>query len=80
MNIVSNRIVRNPLANGSLLTDNGLNLFLSDHPKGHVSFASTHEKDCFTQTSIPEPRSKTGATLVQDLWPDHCVQGTGASQ
>ncbi|KIO32810.1 hypothetical protein M407DRAFT_241266 [Tulasnella calospora MUT 4182] len=47
-----------------------------DHPKGHVSFASTHNKDCFAQTSIPEPRSKTGATLVQDLWPDHCVQGT----
>lgn len=59
------------------------NLFLndfSDHPKGHVSFASTHGKDCFTQTNIPEPRSKTEATLVQDLWPDHCVQGTRASQ
>jgi len=38
------------------------------HPKGHVSFASTHDQ-------------KVGSSIMCDgetqiLWPDHCVEGT----
>jgi nicotinamidase/pyrazinamidase len=43
------------------------------HPKGHVSFASSH------------PGRKPFETLalgsgVQELWPDHCVQGTRGAE
>ncbi len=38
------------------------------HPKGHVSFASTHGKK-------PGDLIKIGG-VEQTLWPDHCVQGT----
>lgn len=39
------------------------------HPKGHLSFASSHAgKSPFETTTMPY-----GA---QVLWPDHCVQGT----
>jgi nicotinamidase/pyrazinamidase len=43
------------------------------HPKGHVSFASTH------------PRTKVGERVQlevgsQLLWPDHCVQGTPGAE
>ncbi|EHM09473.1 nicotinamidase-like amidase [Thermanaerovibrio velox DSM 12556] len=39
------------------------------HPKGHLSFASSHEgKDAFQSIHLNgQP---------QTLWPDHCVQGT----
>lgn len=37
------------------------------HPRGHVSFASTHQKPPFTETKLP-----SGA--MQMLWPDHCIQ------
>ena len=41
------------------------------HPRGHLSFASSH------------PGTKPYQTIevsygTQVLWPDHCVQGTGA--
>jgi nicotinamidase/pyrazinamidase len=39
------------------------------HPRGHVSFASTHGRSPFTETVET-------AYGVQHLWPDHCVQGT----
>jgi nicotinamidase/pyrazinamidase len=38
------------------------------HPRGHISFASTHGKQPFTDT-IEAPYG------TQHLWPDHCVQG-----
>jgi len=41
------------------------------HPAGHASFASTHNADPFTTTTLHYGE--------QTLWPDHCVQGsTGA--
>jgi len=40
------------------------------HPRGHISFASTHPgKQPFTDT-IETPYG------TQALWPDHCIQGT----
>ena len=39
------------------------------HPCGHISFASTHGKQPFTDT-IEAPYG------TQRLWPDHCVQGS----
>ena len=39
------------------------------HPVHHISFASTHGKHPFTDT-VEAPYG------VQNLWPDHCVQGT----
>ena len=39
------------------------------HPRGHVSFASAHPGAApFTVTQL--------ARGAQELWPDHCVQGT----
>ncbi len=38
------------------------------HPVGHVSFASTHNKNPFELISI--------GGVEQALWPDHCVPGT----
>jgi nicotinamidase/pyrazinamidase len=39
------------------------------HPAGHISFASTHGLQPFTDT-IQAPYG------TQHLWPDHCLQGT----
>jgi nicotinamidase/pyrazinamidase len=39
------------------------------HPRGHISFASTHSKRPFADT-IEAPYG------TQHLWPDHCVQGS----
>lgn len=39
------------------------------HPRGHISFASTHGLQPFTDT-IETPYG------TQHLWPDHCVQNT----
>jgi nicotinamidase/pyrazinamidase len=39
------------------------------HPAGHISFASTHGLNPFTDT-IQAPYG------TQHLWPDHCVQGS----
>jgi nicotinamidase/pyrazinamidase len=38
------------------------------HPRGHISFASTHGKQPFTDTL-------QAAYGTQTLWPDHCIQG-----
>ncbi len=38
------------------------------HPKGHISFASTHNKEPYQAIE-----TKNG---TQVLWPDHCVQDT----
>lgn len=37
------------------------------HPRGHVSFASTHAMAPFTET-------KLASGSMQMLWPDHCIQ------
>ena len=42
------------------------------HPPGHVSFASTHGKEPFTAIELP--------TGKQELWPDHCLQGTHGAE
>jgi nicotinamidase/pyrazinamidase len=39
------------------------------HPQGHISFASTHGLQPFTDTI-------QAAYGTQALWPDHCIQGT----
>ena len=41
------------------------------HPMGQISFASTHGGTPFTQIDAPYGR--------QELWPDHCVQGTAGA-
>jgi nicotinamidase/pyrazinamidase len=44
------------------------------HPRGHISFASSHPgKQPFTDT-IEAPYG------IQHLWPDHCVQGTRGAE
>jgi nicotinamidase/pyrazinamidase len=43
------------------------------HPQGHISFASTHHKQPFTDT-IEAPYG------TQTLWPDHCIQGSPGAQ
>ena len=43
------------------------------HPEGHISFASTHNLNAFTDT-IDAPYGK------QTLWPDHCLQGSPGAQ
>ena len=43
------------------------------HPRGHISFASTHGRQPFTDTV----RAAYG---TQTLWPDHCIQGTPGAQ
>jgi nicotinamidase/pyrazinamidase len=50
-------------------------IFTQDwHPRGHISFASTHPgKQPFTDTI-------QAAYGTQALWPDHCIQGTPGSE
>jgi nicotinamidase/pyrazinamidase len=43
------------------------------HPRGHISFASTHGKQPFVDT-VQAPSG------TQHLWPDHCIQGTPGAQ
>lgn len=43
------------------------------HPRGHISFASTHGLAPFTDT-IQAPYG------TQALWPDHCIQGTPGAE
>ena len=43
------------------------------HPRGHISFASTHGKQPFKDTIEV-------AYGTQHLWPDHCVQGTPGAE
>ena len=43
------------------------------HPRGHISFASTHGLQPFTDT-IEAPYG------TQTLWPDHCIQGTRGAE
>ena len=43
------------------------------HPRGHISFASTHGKQPFIDT-VQAPYG------VQTLWPDHCLQGSRGAE
>jgi len=43
------------------------------HPRGHISFASSHGLQPFTDTV-------QAAYGTQALWPDHCIQGTPGAQ
>jgi nicotinamidase/pyrazinamidase len=43
------------------------------HPRNHISFASTHHLQPFTDT-IQAPYG------TQHLWPDHCIQGSPGAQ
>jgi nicotinamidase/pyrazinamidase len=43
------------------------------HPQGHISFASTHGLQPFTDT-IEAPYG------TQTLWPDHCLQGSPGAE
>ncbi|KAH9458246.1 hypothetical protein MJO28_005318 [Puccinia striiformis f. sp. tritici] len=49
------------------------------HPPGHLSFASTHNAQPFTQLKIQSPDDQSKTDTI-DLWPDHCVQGTIGSR
>jgi nicotinamidase/pyrazinamidase len=42
------------------------------HPRGHISFASTHGLQPFTDTVQADYGTQT-------LWPDHCVQGSAGA-
>ncbi|KDE08647.1 hypothetical protein MVLG_01107 [Microbotryum lychnidis-dioicae p1A1 Lamole] len=44
------------------------------HPSNHISFASRHHREPFTKLVVPRPPSQEAHQ--QELWPDHCVQGT----
>ena len=55
------------------------------HPRGHVSFASSHaDAKPFDVVAVPVPDTRIAvdadapvpAAVDQALWPDHCVQGT----
>ncbi|WP_439103336.1 bifunctional nicotinamidase/pyrazinamidase [Celeribacter marinus] len=41
------------------------------HPRGHSSFATSHDADPFTTTQMPYG--------TQVLWPDHCIQNTNGA-
>jgi nicotinamidase/pyrazinamidase len=43
------------------------------HPRGHISFASTHGQ-------LPFEDSVQVAYGTQHLWPDHCIQGTRGAE
>jgi nicotinamidase/pyrazinamidase len=46
------------------------------HPKNHVSFASTHGAEVFTQKDTLQGTKK----IKQTMWPDHCVEGTWGAE
>ncbi|POY76003.1 hypothetical protein BMF94_0726, partial [Rhodotorula taiwanensis] len=46
------------------------------HPAGHISFASRHAPPAQPFDTIAIRHPICGDTIQQELWPDHCVQGT----
>lgn len=46
------------------------------HPKNHISFASRHDREPFTLIDLPN----SSGTVKQELWPDHCVQGSKGAE
>ena len=60
-----------PIIN-ELITNGGFDFVVATkdyHPAKHVSFASTHNKELYSEHTL-----KDGT--VQRMWPDHCIQGT----
>lgn len=47
------------------------------HPPRHISFASRHGKPVFSDLELTDGR---GRHYTQTLWPDHCIQGTKATE
>jgi len=47
------------------------------HPKDHISFATTHAVEPFTEKQVKDAR---GNEYAQTMWPDHCVQGTSGTE
>lgn len=47
------------------------------HPPGHISFATSHDKQPFEDMQLTDARGKA---YVQKLWPEHCVQGTNGCE
>ncbi|ORX41136.1 Isochorismatase-like protein [Kockovaella imperatae] len=47
------------------------------HPRGHISFASTHGEDAFSSKRVTNAH---GLEYDQILWPDHCVIGTKGAE
>ncbi|CAO1633238.1 unnamed protein product [Sympodiomycopsis kandeliae] len=45
------------------------------HPRNHISFASNHDEEPFTEKQVQHPFTPN-ETVKQMLWPDHCIQGT----
>jgi len=60
-----------PLANRLMQAFAHVVLTQDWHPRGHASFASTHDAEPFS--------TKRLAYGDQTLWPDHCVQGTAGA-
>ena len=52
-------------------------LTLDYHPRGHVSFASSHPGHALFSTIDVDER---GTMVKQALWPDHCVMGTDGAE
>ncbi|GAA5993803.1 hypothetical protein JCM11641_006069 [Rhodosporidiobolus odoratus] len=50
------------------------------HPQGHISFASRHGQPAFSAIEVSLPPTRGSASIKQELWPDHCVQGTEGCQ
>ncbi|GAA5880155.1 hypothetical protein JCM8547_001582 [Rhodosporidiobolus lusitaniae] len=46
------------------------------HPPSHVSFASRHGRPPLITIEVPLPPERGDGLVKQELWPDHCVQGT----
>lgn len=46
------------------------------HPKGHISFASSHPGAKVLDTRDVEHPLVSGETIKQVMWPDHCIQAT----
>ncbi|GAA0594191.1 bifunctional nicotinamidase/pyrazinamidase [Paenochrobactrum glaciei] len=58
-----------PLLNATINESEHVILTQDWHPKGHSSFASSHQgKEPYQSITMPYGE--------QTLWPDHCVQGT----
>jgi len=68
-----------PINQLRFVCQNYMGTFISQdyHPANHMSFGATHGKEPFTKNTIKlEMPDKTTKTIVQDMWPIHCVYET----
>lgn len=63
-----------PYVNHQMQTENYDEIILTQdfHPKGHFSFASTHQKNIGDSILLDD--------VEQVLWAEHCVQGTSGAE